>query len=168
MGVPAVKPTNEEKRRRLNLVERAMQERGWSTGMARALARQMGVTYQTIYRYRAQVLEEIRDSVQYEDRDTARAEFVDKVRRYQISARDGEAWGALSSMLNVEARVLGIEAPQKIQHTVSPDQGIRLTPEDLEWFAHVRERWEDLCERREAGTITEMERNALDVFEAGL
>ncbi len=62
MGVPAVKPTNEEKRRRLNLVERAMQERGWSTGMARALARQMGVTYQTIYRYRAQVLEEIRDS----------------------------------------------------------------------------------------------------------
>ena len=70
--------------------------------------------------------------------------------------------------IDLQAKVSGAYAPEKVEHTVSPDQGIRLTPEDLEWFAHVRERWEDLCERREAGTITEMERNALDVFEAGL
>ena len=126
MGALAVKPTKEERLRRLAFVERAMTERGWSTGMARALAKQMGVTYQTIYRYRAEVLEEIRKSIDCVDTATARAEFVDKVRRHQISARDNGAWGALSSMLNVEAKVLGIEAPAKVSlhHSTSKDRAL--------------------------------------------
>lgn len=168
MGVPDVRPTMSETRRRLNLVERAMHERGWSTALARALAKQMGVDVRSVYRYRAQVLEDIKEAIRVEDQETQRAEFIDRVRRYQSTAREDGAWGAVSSMLNCEARVLGIEAPQKFEHTVGEATGITLTPEDLAWFAHWRERWEELCERREAGTLTEMERHALDVFEAGL
>ena len=70
--------------------------------------------------------------------------------------------------IDLQARVSGVYAPEKVEHTVGEVTGINLTPEDLAWFAHWRERWEELCERREAGTLTEMERHALDVFEAGL
>ena len=51
MGVPDARPTMSETRRRLNLVERAMHERGWSTALARALAKQMGVDVRSVYRW---------------------------------------------------------------------------------------------------------------------
>lgn len=168
MGVPDARPTMSETRRRLNLVERAMHERGWSAALARALAKQMGVDVRSVYRYRAQVLEDIKEAVRVQDPETQRAEFVDRVRRYQSIAREDRAWGALSSMLNCEAKVLGIEAPQKHEHTIGKAQAMQLSADELDRFAHYESRMAELREKRDAGTLTTMERHALDVFEDGM
>lgn len=168
MGAPDVRPTMSEIRRRLNLVERAIHERGWSTALARELAEQLGVDVRSVYRYRSQVLEDIKEAISVEDRETQRAEFVDRVRRYQSIAREDRAWGALSSMLNCEAKVLGIEAPQKHEHTIGRSQAMQLSADELDRFAHYESRMAELREKRDAGTLTTMERHALDVFQDGL
>jgi hypothetical protein len=162
MGVPDVKPTGSELRRRLNLVERAMNERGWSTELARALAKQMGVGVRSVYRYRMQVLEDIHEAITVENPEMERAEFLDRMRRYQTIARDSGALGALSSMLNCESKVLGLERPQAVEvtHRLANGPLVDAGDDEMEWVLAVLARSRD-------GLLTGPERDALALLKAG-
>jgi hypothetical protein len=96
-------------RRRLDLVERTMAEVGWSGRIARALADQMGVSKRSVYKYRQQVMADLAEAYKSEDPRHDRAEFLSRLRSFQTKAAAKGAFGSLASMMNVEARVLGIE-----------------------------------------------------------
>ena len=96
-------------RRRLDLVERTMAEVGWSGRIARALADQMGVSKRSVYKYRRQVMADLAEAYKSEDPRHDRAEFLSRLRSFQTKAAAKGAFGSLASMMNVEARVLGIE-----------------------------------------------------------
>lgn len=85
-----------------------MVEHGWSPRIARALAERLGVSKRTVYRIKARVEADIREGLGGRDRDTERADFLMRLRLHQIDARKSGSYGALSSMLGVEARVLGL------------------------------------------------------------
>jgi len=106
-----------EGRRRLDIVERAMYEVGWSARVARALAEQFGVEKRTIYRYRAMVLDDVREATVMDSPSAERADFLQRLRDHQRSAKADGAWGALSSMMNCEAKILGVEVALKVEHS---------------------------------------------------
>jgi hypothetical protein len=45
---------------------------------------------------------------------------------------------------------------------------MQLSADELDRFAHYERRMAELVEKRDAGTLTTMERHALDVFQDGL
>lgn len=103
-----------ELRRRLDKVERTILEVGWSPRIANALAAEFGVEKRTVYRYRAQVMEDMKEAVLSDERDALRAEFSIRIRDFQRKAIKAGAWGAASSMLNCEQKLHGFEkAPQE-------------------------------------------------------
>lgn len=87
-----------------------MLEKGWSPRVARALAAHLGVSKRTVYRIKARVEQEIREGLGGRDKATEHADFLMRLRIHQAAARDAKAFGALSSMLGVEARILGLDA----------------------------------------------------------
>ncbi len=115
-------------RRRLDLVERTMAEVGWSGRIARALADQMGVSKRSVYKYRQQVMADLAEAYKSEDPRHDRAEFLSRLRSFQTKAAAKGAFGSLASMMNVEARVLGIE---KSQVDVRVEHAPLTTPEQL-------------------------------------
>jgi hypothetical protein len=118
-------------RRKLDLVEKAMAEAGWSTRLANQLADKLGVSKRTIYQYRVMVMEDLAEAFHSEDPRHDRAEFLSRLRGYQAKAARKGAFGSLASMMNVEARVLGVENAPK-----SADDGDEMTPEELVgWLA---------------------------------
>ena len=106
-----------ESRRRLDIVERAMYEVGWSARVARALAAQFDCDKRTVYRYRAAVLVDVREATQIDSPASERADFLQRLRDHQRAAKADGAWGALSSMMNCEAKILGVEVPLKVEHS---------------------------------------------------
>jgi len=86
-----------------------MAEVGWSGRIARALADQMGVSKRSVYKYRRQVMADLAEAYKSEDPRHDRAEFLSRLRSFQTKAAAKGAFGSLASMMNVEARVLGIE-----------------------------------------------------------
>jgi len=104
-------------RKRLDVVERTMSEVGWSARIVRALAEQFGVEERTVYRYRAQVLEDIAKAYEGGNLVELRSEFLSRVKGYQNEARKAGAWGVLNGLMNIECKVLGLDAP--IKHEMS-------------------------------------------------
>lgn len=101
-------PGREEMRRRLDLVERTIQERGWSGRVCRGLAEHLGVTQRTIREYRQRVLEDIAQGYRGIDRDLARGEFLLRVREHMSEAKRAGRFGPVAAMLNIEGRTLGV------------------------------------------------------------
>ena len=110
-GAVSKRPTQKERKRRLDLVERTMTEAGWSGRVVRALAAQLDVDQRTIYRYRDEVLDDIEKAYRGIDRSRARAEFISRLRDHQAHARSLGSMGSVSGMMGIEARVLGIDRP---------------------------------------------------------
>jgi hypothetical protein len=90
-------------RRKLDLVEKAMAEVGWSPRLAGQLADQLGVSKRTVYQYRTMVLEDIAEASQSEDPRHDRAEFLSRLRGYQAKAARTGSFGSLASLMNAEA-----------------------------------------------------------------
>lgn len=118
------KVSKEERRKRLDLVERTIQDRGWSGRVARALASRFDVEVRTVYRYRKEVLEEIAEGYRGIDKELSRGEFLLRLRENINDARTAGRWGPVASMLNMEGRVLGvfIEDEQRSQPVASLDE----------------------------------------------
>ena len=67
--------SKDEHKRRLNVVEKTMADVGWSGRIVRTLADQFGVTRQTVYEYRREVMAEIAEAYRGPDIEQTRAEF---------------------------------------------------------------------------------------------
>lgn len=100
--------TKEERKRRLDLVERTIQDRGWSGRIARGLAAHLDVEVRSVYRYRKEVLDEIAEGYRGIDKELARGEFLLRLRENITDARTAGRWGPVAAMLNMEGRVLGV------------------------------------------------------------
>lgn len=101
-------PGKDERRRRLDLVERTIQDRGWSGRIARGLADHLDVDVRSVYRYRQEVLDEIAQGYRGIDRELARGEFLLRLRDNITSAKTAQRWGPVAAMMNMEGRVLGV------------------------------------------------------------
>ena len=97
-----------ERRKRLDEVEQVIQNMGWSGRIARSLAKHMGVDIRTVYRYRAEVLEEIATGYRGLDREHAKGEFLLRLRENMQKAKEAQRWGPVASMLGMEGRLLGV------------------------------------------------------------
>ena len=102
-------PTKKERRVRLDVVEETMAKVGWNPRIVRDLADRFGVTERTIYNYRRDVLEELAECYRGENRRQDRAEFVAMLRERQVKAMGEGSWGSVSSMMGIEAKVMGLE-----------------------------------------------------------
>ena len=100
-------------RRHLDTVERTMAEVGWSGRIVRDLMEELNVSKRTIYRYRMTVMKDLAAAYKSKDIEHDRAEFLSRLRGHQKRAIEQGAFGSLSSMLNVESRVLGIDRPDE-------------------------------------------------------
>ena len=103
--------TRAERERRLEVVEKAIQEHGWSMALERVLAERIGCTRRTIRTYRTKVAELVREELD-QDRRLLRASLVVRLRGHQMEARRTGKLGPLSSMLNLEARMTGVLEPE--------------------------------------------------------
>ena len=97
-----------ERRKRLDEVEQVIQNKGWSGRIARALAKRFDVDIRTVYRYRAEVLEDIATGYRGIDREHAKGEFLLRLRDNMDRAKEAQRWGPVASMLGMEGRVLGV------------------------------------------------------------
>lgn len=125
--------------RRLRMVERVMQEHGWSLTVVQRLAAELGVSERTVRRYRATV---VRDLAEDPEGDPAehRGDFLLRLRHYQREAASSGNWGSVASMMRIEASVTGITEPLtlKVQHSASMLDGV--SDNLLEVIASVEER----------------------------
>ena len=101
--------TKDERYRRVALLERAISERGWSLQLERAMAAEFGVTTRTIRSYREDIVKCYRKELDKREQGSIRAEFLVRLRGHQRAALTSGRHGPLSSMLNLEMRVLGID-----------------------------------------------------------
>ena len=101
-----------EREERIRAVKDAIEAQGWSSSLEAALAVQIGTSTRTIRTYKLEVAKRIASrAAAFDDLDPreARAEFLDRLRSHQRRAAADKKWGAVASMLGLEARVLGID-----------------------------------------------------------
>lgn len=113
--MPAV--STSEKEKRLAMVEEAMDKYGWSLRVERTLATQIGCSTRTVRRYKLQVVEGARATIEamVGDRTEARVGLLERLRGHQRAALGGRAYGAVTSMMGLEMRLLGVwEAPEEL------------------------------------------------------
>ena len=103
--------TKNERYRRIALVERAIGEKGWSLQLKRALAGEFGVTTRTIETYKSELVEGYRKELDADEWETQRAEFLGRLRGHQRVALATGRLGPLASMLGLESRIMGVDAP---------------------------------------------------------
>jgi len=103
--------TKAERYRRIAVLERAIAERGWSLQLKRALAAEFGVTPRTVDRYRVDLVDVYRQELEGTELEFRRAEFIGRLRGHQRACLTTGRMGPLASMLNLEARITGADAP---------------------------------------------------------
>ena len=103
--------SDKEHRKRLEIVQRTMEEFGWSPRIRRKLEDKWGCSDRTIYEYRKQVLTEMAEGYDHVDFAERRAEFLDRLHMHQRSALKAGRFGPLSGMMGIEARVIGVDKP---------------------------------------------------------
>ena len=101
--------TQDEKQRRLGLVEHAISEHGWSIQLKRKLAAEIGVTTRTIDKYRCEVVEGYRKELDDHELDLQRSEFLCRLRGHQRTALGSGRLGPLAAMMNIETKILGLD-----------------------------------------------------------
>lgn len=100
--------TQKEIRRRLDIIERTIETRGWSGRIERELAEEFGVARDTVRKYRVRALNEIAEGYRGLDRELARGEFLLRVRENMQHAKAEGSFGPVATMLNIEGRALGV------------------------------------------------------------
>ena len=103
-------PTAEELLRRLAVVQKAIGERGWSLQIKRALARDQGVHPDTVDNYRRRLIDGMRVELDERTREERQAEFLERLQGHQRAALASGKMGPLAAMLNLESRLVGLDA----------------------------------------------------------
>jgi len=119
--------TKAERERNLAAVEKAIHRFGWSMQLEAGLARQLGVTPRTIRKYKSEVESLVREETT-RDRRMVRASLVVELRGHIQAARTAGKYGAVASMTNIMARMLGVLDPEP---AVIPDELEAVSDEDL-------------------------------------
>jgi hypothetical protein len=106
----------------------------WCGATILELAAKWGTTKRTVQARKARMEREWRDAAKMVDPETERAGWLSRCRRAQEqAAREGNL-RALASLLQIESRVLGLEAPQRLELSgrveLSPVR--QLTDEELD------------------------------------
>lgn len=103
--------TKDERYRRIAVLEQEIAERGWSLLLKRDLAKRFGVTSRTVDNYKADLVSCYRKQLDGDEWETQRAEFIVRLRAHQRVALQESKFGPLASMLHLESRIIGIDAP---------------------------------------------------------
>jgi hypothetical protein len=109
--------TQQEKRRRLAIVEEAIDKFGWSLRVERSLAERLGVTARAIRRYKLEVIERHREDIEpvLGNRTEARVDLLGSLRSMRRAAQSKGKFGPAVSMVSLEMRLLGVwEAPEEL------------------------------------------------------
>lgn len=159
--------TTEQRMQRRKAVAAELATLTRKSGRAIELAEEFGCSESVIWADRKWLLKQAADA--HGDLTPAEigAEFLARLRDAQEDARIDGAHGPRMAGLGLEAKVLGVLAPEKTEVTVSAAPASALSQDEWAWVAHMRARWDELVAKREAGTLTDMERSALDVFGHG-
>ena len=104
-------PTAEELIRRLAVVQKTIGDRGWSLMVQRALAAEFGVSHQTISNYRRRLIDGMRVELDERTREEKQAEFLERLQGHQRAALAAGRLGPLAAMMNLESKIVGVEAP---------------------------------------------------------
>jgi hypothetical protein len=105
------KNSPEEVLRRMAAVQRAIGERGWSLQIKRALARELGVHPETIDVYRRKLIAGMKIELDERSRGEKQAEFLERLQGHQRAALASGRLGPLAAMMNIEAKIVGIDSP---------------------------------------------------------
>ena len=149
--------SDREYRERLGIVQRAMEEYGWSPRVKSKLAAQFGVSVRTVYEMRRKVLDEMVDDHRDVDFFARRAEFLNRLSMHQRNAAQSNAFGPLSSMLGIEAKVAGLDKPNEHgAEADTPTLVCDVCERDvfLEPCSHVLQAALEEAREREAATVT--------------
>jgi hypothetical protein len=103
-----VATSQKDLRRRLDVVERTIESRGWSGRIERELSEEFGVSRRTVRQYRLRCLQEIAEGYRGLDRELTRGEFLLRVRENMQRAKAEGSFGPVATMLNIEGRALGV------------------------------------------------------------
>lgn len=104
-------PKAEEVVRRLAVVQKTIGDRGWSLMVQRALAAEFGVSLQTISNYRKRLIDGMKIELDERTREEKQAEFIERLQGHQRAALAAGRMGPLAAMMNLEAKIVGVEAP---------------------------------------------------------
>lgn len=111
MTMAGKQPKAEEVVRRLAVVQKTIGDRGWSLMVQRALAAEFGVSLQTISNYRKRLIDGMKIELDERTREEKQAEFIERLQGHQRAALAAGRMGPLAAMMNLEAKIVGVEAP---------------------------------------------------------
>ena len=120
----------DERYRRISVLEQAIAERGWSLQLKRAVAREFGVTTRTVDRYKAELIRGYRRELEGEELEAQRADFIGRLRGHQRACLSTGRMGPLASMMSLEARILGVEAPVEVGSSSPVEVVLRMPVSD--------------------------------------
>jgi len=104
-------PKSEEVVRRMAVVQKTIGDRGWSLMVQRALAAEFDVSMQTISNYRKRLIDGMRIELDERTREEKQAEFLERLQGHQRAALAAGRLGPLAAMMNLESKIVGVEAP---------------------------------------------------------
>jgi hypothetical protein len=120
----------DERYRRISVLEQAIAERGWSLQLKRAVAREFGVTTRTVDRYKAELIRVYRRELEGDELEAQRADFIGRLRGHQRACLSTGRMGPLASMMSLEARILGVEAPVEVGSSSPVEVVLRMPVSD--------------------------------------
>jgi hypothetical protein len=103
----------------MSQMDKAIREYGWSVALCMGLARKWDIAEADVYRIRNRVLERMRNS-QDMDLPIIRAQFLAELRDVRRKAQHEGRFGPVSSLLKMEAQILGLFAPIELHITANP------------------------------------------------
>jgi|TARA_R100000482_G_C5046993_1_gene110911 hypothetical protein len=106
----ATKPTSEELMERLAIVQQAIGDRGWSLQVKRELMEELGVCARTVQNYRERIISGMRVELDERSREDRQAEFLERLQGHQRAALVAGKMGPLAAMMNLESRLVGLDA----------------------------------------------------------
>ena len=129
------KLTQDQRAIGMDQVEAVLMAGKWSRAAQREIAKKHGVTRRTTQVWRARVEQQWRDAIKLASIEDDRAGWLSRCRVGQNVALQKGDMRAYTALMSVESRVLGIEAPQRVQLsggievTARPER--QLTDEEL-------------------------------------
>ena len=103
-------PKAEELVRRMAIVQKTIGDRGWSLMVQRALAAEFGVCMETVGRYRRRLIDGMKIELDERTREEKQAEFLERLQGHQRAALAAGRMGPLAAMMNLESKIVGVEA----------------------------------------------------------
>jgi hypothetical protein len=104
---------------RMSQMDKAIREYGWSVALCMGLARKWDIAEADVYRIRNRVLERMREA-QDMDLPLVRAQFLAELRDVRRKAQHEGRFGPVSSLLKMEAQILGLFAPIELHISANP------------------------------------------------